>query len=645
MPSNEINNAISGTFINLGTQVTNAAVMSSIFDKDREGNDVIYTVVVGRPGKLLVVDLKTSTVIKVFDLPGADGSWDMTRTKDGMIYIGSYPNGHVYQYNPDNDAVTDLGQVFEGQPFVWCLAAGKNKEIYGGTFNGGNVFKYEPGDKFIDVAGQVVPGEIYVRGIAYDENKDVIYAGIGSHAHLIKYDCKTGIKTDILPEDYRYKEFAYHIKLRDGKLFVLVTPGSEILVIDQETEKLEYVIPCMNSRTLSEKSPYDNKIYYTFGEELYYYDIQAKEHGLLGIKLRGNAVAYEFIELKEEGYPGYSLVVFISGGRILRYNLQNKNYSFSIVELPEQPSQIQSIRKGPDGKIYSNAYLVGGNASYDPETGEVVQFKGIGQAEGITYVGDKMYFGVYTEAKIYEYDVTHNVELEGENLNPKKLFSLHSYEQDRPFAMLGVEEENKLFIGTVPDYGKLGGVFAIYDLNNKDLKVNRNIIENQSVISLAYIDGLVYGGSSIWGGLGSNPTEKEAKLFIWDIKSSKKIAEIVPVEGKKAISALMKGPDGNLWGFAEGTLFIFDVKSKKVCHKENKFPIDYTGYGHLWRDVFIQIAPDGNIYGTAGTQFFRMDPESNEITILRDKEAILLTIDNQGNIYFANGSDLWKYIP
>jgi hypothetical protein len=634
-----------GTFINLGTQVTNAAIMSSICDKDREGNDVIYSVIVGRPGKLVVIDLKTSSVKKIFDLPGADGSWDMVRAKDGNVYIGSYPNGRVYQFNPESDTVTDLGQAFEGQSFVWCLAAGKGKEVYGGTFNGGNVFKYGPDEKFADVLGQVVPGEIYVRGIAYDENKEVIYAGIGSHAHLIRYHCKTGTRKDILPEEYRNEEFAYHIRLRHGKIFVLVTPKAEVLVMDQETEKLEYVIPCMNSRTLSEISPYDYKIYYTCGEELYYYDIEAREHGLVGIKVQGNAVAYEFIELNEEGYPGYSLVIFLSGGKILKYNLQNKNYYCSAVELPEQPSQIQSIKKGPDSKVYTNAYLVGGNASYDPDTEEIVQFKVIGQAEGITYVGNKMYFGVYPAARIYEYDVTRSVELEGKNLNPKELFSLRAHEQDRPFGMLGVEEENKLFIGTVSDYGRLGGVFAIYDLSNRELKVSRNIIKNQSIISLAYNDGLVYGGTSIWGGLGAIPSEKEAKLFIWDVKSGEKIFECIPIESKKAITALMKGPDGNIWGFAEGTLFIFDVRSKTVYYREDKFPIDYTGFGHLWRDIFIQLAPDGNIYGTTGGQLFKMDPISKGIKILRDKGAFLLTIDNQGHIYFTNGSDLWKYIP
>jgi hypothetical protein len=645
MSSDEIMASSKGTFLNLGTQVTNAAVMGSIFDKDIAGRDVIYSVIVGRPGKFVVVDLKTSAVKKTFDLPGADGSWDIVRSKDGKIYIGTYPNGHVYQYDPELDLVTDLGQAFEGQPFVWCLAAGKNGEVYGGTYNGGNIFKYESGQGFTDVAGQMVPGEIYVRGIAYDEVNDVIYAGIGSHAHLIKYHCKTGDKKDILPEEYRNQEFAYHIRLRQGKIFILVAPKAEVLVIDQATEKLEYVIPCMSSRTLSEKSPYDNRIYYTCGRDLYYYDIEAHEHGLVGIKVRGNAVAYEFLELREEGYPGYSLVVFLSSGSVLKYNLQNKNYNFSTIKLPEQPNNIQSIKKGPDGKIYSNAYLVGGNASYDPNSGEIVQFKGNGQAEGITYVGNKIYFGVYTAARIYEYDVTRRVELEGESLNPKELFSLQCHEQDRPFAMLGVEEENKLFIGTVSDYGRLGGAFSIYDLHSKELKVYRNIIQNQSIIALAYIDGLVYGGSSIWGGLGATPAEKEGKLFIWDVKSCEKISEVVPVEGKKAITALMKGPDGNLWGFAEGTLFILDVKTKKVCYKEDKFPIDYTGYGHLWRDVFIQLNTDGNIYGTAAEQFFRMDPESKEVTLLRDKGASLLEIDDHGNIYFVNGPDLWKYIP
>ena len=67
----------------------------------------------------------------------------------------------------------------------------------------------------------------------------------------------------------------------------------------------------------------------------------------------------------------------------------------------------------------------------------------------------KMYMGVYPGADIFEY----NAEIPTQR---KSLFKIIG--QDRPFIMRAAE--GKLFIGTIPDYGKLGGSLTIYDPAN-----------------------------------------------------------------------------------------------------------------------------------------------------------------------------------
>jgi hypothetical protein len=42
--------------------------------------------------------------------------------------------------------------------------------------------------------------------------------------------------------------------------------------------------------------------------------------------------------------------------------------------------------------------------------------------------------------------------------------------------------------------------------------VFRNVVQDQSIISLDYKDGKVYGSTSINGGLGADPTAEEAKF-------------------------------------------------------------------------------------------------------------------------------------
>ncbi|MBA4493295.1 hypothetical protein ACFO25_06500 [Paenactinomyces guangxiensis] len=60
-----------------------------------------------------------------------------------------------------------------------------------------------------------------------------------------------------------------------------------------------------------------------------------------------------------------------------------------------------------------------------------------------------------------------------------------------------------------PDY--LGRALTIFDPGSGQYDDYRNVVANQSVISLAYKDGFIYGGTSVSGGLGLKPAETEAK--------------------------------------------------------------------------------------------------------------------------------------
>ncbi|MFK4997036.1 hypothetical protein ACI2OX_04005 [Bacillus sp. N9] len=111
-----------------------------------------------------------------------------------------------------------------------------------------------------------------------------------------------------------------------------------------------------------------------------------------------------------------------------------------------------------------------------------------------------------------------------------------------------------LFTGTVPDYGKLGGTFAMFDSKSNTWDAYENFISNQSIIGLAYKDGKVFGGSSIWGGLGVNPSETTAKMFEFDVHTKESTVFSLHVPGLKhpqMIGELSFGPDG-LYGALPG---------------------------------------------------------------------------------------------
>lgn len=212
--------------------------------------------------------------------------------------------------------------------------------------------------------------------------------------------------------------------------------------------------------------------------------------------------------------------------------------------------------------------------------------------------------------------------------------------------MLGVPELSKVFFGTVPEYGLLGGHLMVYDPKNDKLDDMGEVVAKQSVVSLVYANGLVIGGTSIKGGLGVQPEAKRAKLFGWDPATGKKVFEIEPVPGTQAITSLIIGPDKNVWGVANGTLFIFDLDGQKVLFTKKLLDEDYDINNYLlWRDAFMVVHPSGQVYATLNDKLIQLDPATKKVTVLRDKDAYLLALDRGGRLYFRDKVNLWQYTP
>src|SRR5690606_7306898 len=156
---------------------------------------------------------------------------------------------------------------------------------------------------------------------------------------------------------------------------------------------------------------------------------------------------------------------------------------------------------------------------YDPVTGKTENYPGLTQAESITVDGDDLYFGNYPSAHIYVYNTKAAWDMG--NGNPKRIAIISG--EDRIFGGVSVPTHGSLFFGTVPTYGKLGGVLAQYDKNDKKLTNYGVIMPDLSIISLIHKDDVIFGGTSVLGGIGIDPSLSEAKLFAWDILGKKKL--------------------------------------------------------------------------------------------------------------------------
>lgn len=628
--------AQSGTFTNHGPQLTASMIQGSIFATTKDGSELVYTVVRGEPAHLLAYDVKSKQLILDKPLGDADGVWDMAQASDGTLYLPG-ASGGLFKHIPGTQEITDLGTALAGETYLWNLTAGKDGEVFGATYPGCRVFRYHPNDGFSDVGkGALVEGENYVRSLAFHHKTGLLYAGVGSHAHLLKIDPITGLKKEILPAKYQEKEFVYGLEIIEGKkghdrLFVLLNSGNITLVYNLKTQKFEQEVDNIDMKSII-AHPKSKEVYYTSKNSLWVFNpkkpISEAKQIAEGI---GSANAFYFDKHK-------NLSLLNSAGQLVQYHLRAKKITKSQLKIPGQPIPINSILAGPDHKIWTGGYLAGGHATFDTQKNINTKYFGLDQTEGMIVKGDSIFFGIYPKGRFYVYDT--NKEWDVKQNNPNKIAEIEG--QSRSFALLSVPDKDKMFFGMIPEYGRLGGAFVAYDIRENKAS-HYEVVKNQAVASLIYNKGTVIGGTTISGGLGVKPSENEAVLFGWDIDNETKKFEIVPVPGAAAITCLINRPDGNVWGIADGVLFIFDTEKAKVISTHKLY--DYPPFkSHIWRSAFLVSHPNGQIYGTDNNQLFKIDPKSKEVTIIAE-DAALLTMDKDGTLFFKRKTNLWSYKP
>lgn len=637
-----------GTFTDLGPQITSRTFQAAAFTRAPDGRDVLCVVVRSQPAaKLLVVDAATGDVRRTLPLPDAIGAWAATTASDSSVYIGTETRGKLFRFVPGEDRVRDLGAALAGETHIWDLTAGADGEIFGGTYPHCRVFRYTPVTGYeTPLPDRVVPGETYARSVAFDSVSRTLYIGAGVKTpHLIELDLATGQRRAIpLPARFAREQSVYQLFLAGDFLLAMVYPLQHTLVFDRRTRAVVAELETNGHYDfVSPPSPHDGRLYFIHAGNLKVFDPKSPADPPQPLIPATGAQAMTWLEAPGED-SGPWLVLFTAAGRLLRYHPPSGRVEETAVNAPEEPTPLHALATGPDGRIWTGGYLSGGAAAFDPRTGRTEQFKGISQAEAIAALGDTLYFGLYPRARLQEFDTTKPWIERGDN--PRQFAILEK--QSRPLALLAVPELRQLFVGTIPEYGLLGGMLAVWDVERRTLETFPDLIPRHSIASLAYTGELIVGGTTTQGGLGSDRAEKEARLFLWHPKTRTKIFEIVPVPGKGIVSGLTPMSDGSVWGFAQGTFFVFDLATRRVTHTAAPLESDFTGRA-MWQDANLLVHRSGDVFALQHDRLLHIDRRTKEITVLRrgiqNKHSRPLAQDAAGRIYFADAAHLWRYEP
>lgn len=619
----------------IGPVIFNVAVPGGAYGPGPHGAEYAYAVVTGSPAVLNVLDADTGARVGEYPLPGAEGSWGSTVTDDGAVYIATFSGGRLYRWRPGAAQAEDLGTPVPGESFIWRVAT-DGTTVYGGTYPSGHVFGYDTRTGRVRDYGQAREGQQYVRSVT--TVRDKIYAGLGTPAHLVEIDAASGAKREILlPEAYRTNTFVYDVTGARNLLFVRPTDSSRLLVYDTITGEWVDDLGTAKGLDVSPPGP-DNKVYYANGSgRLTSYDLVTRQKATTSFTGLASARGYGWVHLDTDDYPGATLVTMGYGGALIYFNPQTGSHRSVPGDVAGQPTSIQSLARGPDGRIYAGGYPSGGLAAYDPMADQVQTYQQgtLGQAENMLAFGGKLYAGVYPGAHIFAYDPAQPPVA---GTNPKRVTTLSDLHQDRPFALAAAGE--RLAIGTVPAYGTLGGALALFDPVTGARQAYPNVVTDQSVTALAYHSGLIYGGTSVWGGLGSTPTQTDGKIFVFDPATGTKVWEGVPVPGERAITALTVGPNGHLYGATVGKVFEFDPATRSVLRVVEVAPFDWQ-VDHVWRADMLAFTAEGILRGQVNGRIVSVDPTTLAVTV-HATESNLFAMDAAGAMYFSRGVDLYR---
>jgi hypothetical protein len=582
----------------LGIPVREAMVWGAYVGPGKAGKmDTIYLSFgqYNAPLFLLAVNPDTGKM-KQFNGPLSSemGSWGFTIDQENRIYLGSYYHAHLLRFDPKTEEWDDLGQPGgEGESFICRITTAPDGKIWGGTYPSAKLFSYDPKTGMSEDFGRMDPDQFYCYPTAAEDG--FIYCAIQfEKMDIVVFDPERKAITSLIPLEHRKPGRVSFVKGKDGKIYSKLSSSDKWYLIEG-------------------------------GERLV--EISKSE-----------------IPFPQESLPDGRMFHLIDENLLRIENPLTKEKKEIPLQYEAAGSYIFVVSTGPDEKIYGSSMLPLRLFVYDPHTQSLTNLGKAAYAGGEIYsmgsLNGKLYLCSYPEARLSVYDPQKPLRFgDKEDSNPRDLGPIGN-EQYRPRTMIA-GPHGRVYIGSYPDYGLLGGAISVYDPKKNEKRVYRHIVQNQSIASLAYIEkfDLIAGGSSIRGGTGTHAIEKEAKLILWDPKEERKIFEIVPVPEAKAILSLAVTVDGMLYGITDNEkVFVFDSERREV---KKIFDLGFKEP----RGISLQLGPDLRLYGLAKEAIFFIDPRNDQISlVLSPPVPIHSGMAMLGRkIYFGSNANLWEF--
>ncbi|MFX4272401.1 hypothetical protein ACQBAR_13710 [Propionibacteriaceae bacterium Y1685] len=645
--------ATAGTVVDLGNPMTVANVRSSGAGPDGKGGGLLYATSDGTPASFTVIDAETGNEVFRWESPLSETiGGSMTATEHGTYFkMRSGSRTVVYEYdaltNEVTEVVTGCGSGCPiTEPVIRNIVLGEDGTMFMSLYPDTGLQSYNPQTKEVRNYGEINPADTYAWGLTKAGNDLYVGTGIGDGG-LFKVNIDSGAKTEIpLPEGNAGTKNV-HALTTAGKYVLAALAGTPTLgIYDTETQAWACTgtpftgkLPSNNPLSVSTE---DGKIFFRSGNEFHEFDSATCAVRAIGFDQKGVDATNLGSTLLVPTADGLRVGGLDKTGRAVLADPASGAATEHKSIVVGAPATTHSLGMGPDGNIYMGAYLSSGvMARIDPATNQTEKLIGPSQAGSMAAVGGQLIIGSYPDGVVHTGDMSKPWSY-GEN--PRKLLELIGHDQDRLFDI--VDAGGLAAVGTVSEYGTLGGSLTLFDPVKGNPEVFK-VAKDQSVVTLAYRDGVVYGGTSIHNGLSTTPTTTEGQIFGFDVASRTTKFLDVPVPGDETVATVAFGRSSNiLWGMTyENHLFGYDVTTGTVT---TTIKVDLPSAGANWgRTPEMQWnAQQRRFYGVAGHALFSFNPANKKVTVLdRSKEWKGIQVTGGGDIYLIDGLSVYEYVP
>lgn len=520
-------------------------------------------------------------------------------SRSGRLYIGSAYAGHLLCFDPRLNALLDLGAINPGAATFPCrMDEDQDGRIWIGSYPGADLTVYDPKTGEFTRYGRMSNVDKYNYPLVAPDGKIACLIR-QTRPHVVVFDPATRGSFLVGPITFKGQGTLNLERRRDGNLYVITSDYGNFLISGNEGIAVATMPGRLPRPTLPD------------GSTFRFSDASEQINRTLSIRSRFGTVRTFELDYKASG------------------------------------SDIFYVHTGPDGLIYGSSILPLHLFRFNPGSTELVDLgkcsRSAGEAYSMANHQGRLYISSYPAARISVYDpaLPYQFGTRPED-NPRDLGRLDDISY-RPRSTLA-GPMGRVWIASVPDYGRWGGPLAYYDPATGKRKSYKRIVGDASCYTLAHLESqkLIAVGTTISGGSGTNPKVSVATLFLWDYHAEEKAWEGTiqrPDAPASVFNALLTGPDGLLYGTVRGRgleeLFVFDPDTRTFTHR---LPLP----AGRPLDLGLQNGPDGKIYGFTTALIYSLDPATRQV------EEVLSVDDGIGiagpilgeEIFFATGAVL-----